>query len=333
MMYVEMLGHDGSFGYIKAVELAAATSIIHKRTGYLTCGAVLSPDHEFRFMLINQLQRDLASSNILEVCAALAGVVRLITGDMVATVVNDVGKLLTHQSDLVRKKAIIALHRLHQLDQSNISAEDLTVKLRRVLCDRDPSVMGASLCVIEKMTLKNPLPFKDLVPSLVSILKQIIEHRLPSEFDYHRLPAPWLQMKLIRILAILGKGDKSSSEGMYAILADTIKRADTGINAGFAVVYEVVKCVTTIYPNPQLLDGAANAISRFMESNNHNLKYLGVTGLSRIVKEHPKYAAQHQMAVVECLGDPDETLQRKVRGGGKGGVRGGEGGGQEANEP
>ena len=98
MMYVEMLGHDGSFGYIKAVELAAATSIIHKRTGYLTCGAVLSPDHEFRFMLINQLQRDLASSNILEVCAALAGVVRLITGDMVATVVNDVGKLLTHQS-------------------------------------------------------------------------------------------------------------------------------------------------------------------------------------------------------------------------------------------
>ena len=125
--------------------------------------------------------------------------------------------------------------------------------------------MGASLCVIEKMTLKNPLPFKDLVPSLVSILKQIIEHRLPSEFDYHRLPAPWLQMKLIRILSILGKGDKASSEGMYAILAETIKRADTGINAGFAVVYEVVKCVTTIYPNTQLLDGAANAISRFME--------------------------------------------------------------------
>jgi len=76
IMYVEMLGHDGSFGYIKAVELAAATSIIHKRTGYLTCGAVLSPDHEFRFMLINQLQRDLNSTSVLEVCAALNGVVR-----------------------------------------------------------------------------------------------------------------------------------------------------------------------------------------------------------------------------------------------------------------
>ena len=94
-------------------------------------------------MLINRLQRDLASENILDVCAALAAVVRLITTDMVATVVNDVTKLLAHGSDLVRKKAIIALHRLHQLDEGNISAEDLTGHLRRILCDRDPSVMGA----------------------------------------------------------------------------------------------------------------------------------------------------------------------------------------------
>ena len=51
LLYVEMLGHDGSFGYIKAVELAASSSIIHKRTGYLVCSACLSPEHEFRFMV------------------------------------------------------------------------------------------------------------------------------------------------------------------------------------------------------------------------------------------------------------------------------------------
>ena len=73
LLYVEMLGHDASFGYIKAVELSAATSIVHKLTGYLTCGCCLSPDHEFRFMLVNQLQRDLGSSNLLEVCGGLGG--------------------------------------------------------------------------------------------------------------------------------------------------------------------------------------------------------------------------------------------------------------------
>ena len=51
LLYVEMLGHDGSIGYIKAVELAASSSIVHKRTGYLVCAACLSPEHEFRFMV------------------------------------------------------------------------------------------------------------------------------------------------------------------------------------------------------------------------------------------------------------------------------------------
>lgn len=35
-IYVEMLGQDASFAYIKAVELCASTNIVLKKTGYLT---------------------------------------------------------------------------------------------------------------------------------------------------------------------------------------------------------------------------------------------------------------------------------------------------------
>ena len=80
----------------------------------------------------------------------------------------------------------------------------------------------------------------------------------------------------------------------------------------YAIVYECVKCITKIYPNSNLLDAAAEAISRFISSKSHNLKYLGVTGLAMIVETHPQYAAQHQFAVLDCLEDPDETLQRKT---------------------
>jgi AP-4 complex subunit epsilon-1 len=181
-----------------------------------------------------------------------------------------------------------------------------------LLIATDPSVMGASLILLHAMIVADPLPYKDLVPSFVSILKQIIEHRLPREFDYHRIPAPWIQLHLLRILAVLGRGDQQSSEGMYEILVDAMRRADTGINVGYAIVYETVKTITTIYPNPLLLDAAATAISRFIRSDSHNLKYIGIKGLATIVKDHPKYAADHQMAVIDCLEDPDETLKRKT---------------------
>eukprot|EP00934_Nitzschia_sp_Nitz4_P005930 Nitzschia sp. Nitz4//scaffold12_size214221//133382//136510//NITZ4_001512-RA/size214221-processed-gene-0.121-mRNA-1//1//CDS//3329535056//5920//frame0 len=312
LLYVEMLGHDASFGYIKAVEMAASASLYHKRTGYLVCAACLSPEHEFRFMLVNQMQRDMQSANVLEIGGGLQAATALITSDMVPAVSGEVTKLLDHASETVRKKAIIALHRFFQLAPDVVTEEELFEKVRKVLCDRDPSVMGSCLNVIEAMAVQEPIKFKDLIPSLVSILKQIGEHRLPSDYDYHRVPAPWMQMRLVRILSLLGQADAQASSGMYEILIDTMKKADVGINAGYAIVYECIKCITKIYPNTKLLDAAADAISRFIQSKSHNLKYLGVTGLAMIVETHPQYAAQHQMSVMDCLEDRDETLQRKT---------------------
>jgi AP-4 complex subunit epsilon-1 len=312
LLYVEMLGHDASFGYIKAVEMAASTSLYHKRTGYLVCGACLPPTHEFRFMLVNQMQRDLQSTNVLECSGGVLACTNLITSDMVPAVAGEVTKLLLHDSATIRKKSIVALHRFYQLADDVVTFNDLHTHLRKILCDRDPSVMGACLNVIEALSRQDAQPFKDLIPSLVSILKQINDHRLPSDYDYHRVPAPWIQIKLVRLLGVLGHADAQASAGVYEILLETLKKADTGINAGYAIVYECIQTIVSLYPNPRLLDAAAEAIARFMQSRSHNLKYLGVTGLALIVELHPQYAAQHQLAVLDCLEDPDETLQRKT---------------------
>eukprot|EP01138_Halocafeteria_seosinensis_P011248 gb/GECG01011490.1/.p1 GENE.gb/GECG01011490.1/~~gb/GECG01011490.1/.p1 ORF type:complete len:1111 (+),score=162.69 gb/GECG01011490.1/:1-3333(+) len=311
MLYVEMLGHDASFGYIKAVELTASPNLLEKRVGYLAACLCLSPENEFRIMLVNRLQQDMQSTNVLEICAGLTAATKLATNDMIPALLPLAEeKCLKHEQAIVRKKAIMLLHRFYQLDKTAIT--HLNEQLRRCLCDTDPSVMGASLHLFYDMAVEDPESYKDLVPSFVSILKQITELRLPNDYNYHKMPAPWIQMRLLRILATLGHGDKNSSEQMYEVLLEVMRRADTGINIGYAVVYECVRTVTSIYPNPTLLDAAASSIGRFISNENHNLKYLGVTGLASIVKDHPKYANEHQLTVIDCLQDTDDTLKRRT---------------------
>ncbi len=60
------------------------------------------------------------------------------------------------------------------------------------------------------------------------------------------------------------------------------------------------------------MSAAAVMISTFLKSSNHNLKYVGIDALSRIVRINSNYANEHQIAVIDCLEDPDETLKRKT---------------------
>ena len=53
LLYVEMLGHDASFGYIHAVQMTAGANLLHKKTAYLVSGQTLHPAHELRFMMVN----------------------------------------------------------------------------------------------------------------------------------------------------------------------------------------------------------------------------------------------------------------------------------------
>lgn len=54
----------------------------------------------------------------------------------------------------------------------------------------------------------NPADFKDLTGSFVTILRQVVGGKLPLDFNYHSIPAPWLQIQLLRILSLLGREDQ-----------------------------------------------------------------------------------------------------------------------------
>ncbi|KAK7835085.1 AP-4 complex subunit epsilon [Quercus suber] len=310
LVYIEMLGHDASFGYIHAVKMTHDDTLLLKRTGYLAVTLFLNDDHDLIILIVNTIQKDLKSDNYLIVCAALNAVCRLINDETIPAVLPQVVDLLGHQKEAVRKKAIMALHRFYHKSPSSVS--HLFSNFRKRLCDNDPGVMGATLCPLFDLITVDVNSYKDLVVSFVSILKQVAERRLPKGYDYHQMPAPFIQIRLLKILALLGSGDKLASEKMYTVVGDIFKKCDSTSNIGNAVLYECICCVSSIYPNPKLLEAAADVISRFLKSDSHNLKYMGIDALGRLIKISPEIAEQHQLAVIDCLEDPDDTLKRKT---------------------
>ncbi|XP_031097335.1 AP-4 complex subunit epsilon-like [Ipomoea triloba] len=310
LVYVEMLGHDASFGYIHAVKMTHDDNLLFKKTGYLAVTLFLNEDHDLIILIVNTIQKDLKSDNYLVVCSALNAVCKLINEDTIPAVLPQVVELLGHTKEAVRKKAVMALHRFYQKSPSSI--HHLISNFRKRLHDNDPGVMAAALCPLFDLIKSDINSYKDLVVSLVNILKQVAERRLPKSYDYHNMPAPFIQIKLLKILALLGSGDKKASENMFTIVGDVMRKCDLTTNIGSAILYECICCVSSIHPSPKLLESAADAISKILKTDNHNLKYLGIDALGRLIKISPEIAEQHQLAVIDCLEDPDDTLKRKT---------------------
>ena len=129
---------------------------------------------------------------------ALTAICKLVSGETISAVLPQVTELLSHPTDLVRKKAVMVLHRFYQRSPSAVA--HLLPRFRTALCDKarlrgrlglcvasrpsqrahappgareqDPSVMGASLCALYDLAAQDPAPYRNLVPSFVSILKQ-----------------------------------------------------------------------------------------------------------------------------------------------------------------
>jgi len=102
--------------------------------------------------------------------------------------------------------------------------------------------MSASLNYFHSVCKSSPAKYKDLASSFVVILKQVIEHKLPRDYDYHRMPAPWIQTKLMEILSFLGKDDKDTSSQIYEVIQMALKRSeDLAINIGHALAYQCIK--------------------------------------------------------------------------------------------
>ena len=92
----------------------------------------------------------------------------------------------------------------------------------------------------------------------------MLDHRLPKSYDYPRssraLPAPFIQIRLLKLLGLLAAGDEALSERLYPVLVDVLRKGDNGTMMGHALVYETVKTAAAIVPNPKLIEASRRGV-------------------------------------------------------------------------
>ncbi|KAI1235113.1 hypothetical protein IHE44_0002745, partial [Lamprotornis superbus] len=284
LIYCEMLGYESSFGYIHAIKLAQQGNLLEKR--------------------------DLQSTNLVEVCMALTVVSQIFPREMIPAVLPLIEDKLQHSKEIIRRKAVQALYKFYLIAPNQV--QHIHDKFRKALCDRDAGVMAASLHIYLQMIKENSSGYKDLTGSFVTILKQVVGGKLSADFNYHSVPAPWLQIQLLRILGLLGKDDPRTSELMYDVLDESLRRAEINHNITYAILFECVQTIYTIYPKSELLEKAAKCIGKFVLSPKINLKYLGLKALTYVIQQDPNLALQHQMTIIECLDHSDPIIKRET---------------------
>ncbi|KAF9219814.1 Adaptor protein complex AP-1 gamma subunit [Gyrodon lividus] len=313
LLYIHMLGSPAHFGQIECLKLVASPRFTDKRLGYLGIMLLLDENQEVLTLVTNSLKNDMNHSNMYVVGLGLCAFANIASEEMSRDLANEIEKLLGSSNTYIRKKA--ALCALRVIKKVPDLTDHFISKAKNLLTDRNHGVLLAAItlatemCQIDVNCLNE---FRNAVPLLVRNLKALVTTGYSPEHDVSGITDPFLQVKVLRLLRLLGKRDPRASETMNDILAQVATNTDSTKNVGNAILYETVLTVLDIEADSGLRVMAINILGKFLGNRDNNIRYVALNTLNKVVSMDTNAVQRHRNIILDCLRDGDISIRRRA---------------------
>jgi hypothetical protein len=188
----------------------------------------------------------------------------------------------------------------------------------RLLKDRHHGVLiGAmqllvSMCEVNSEVVVTLQSKSNVVPDLVRILKSLILSGFTPDHDVSGTTDPFLQVKTLRLLRMMGTGNQTASDQMADILAQVATNVEGNKNASNAILYECVQTIMGVQSMGGLRVLAINILGRFLSNRDNNIRYVALNMLAKVVAVDTQAVQRHRNTIVDCVKDSDVSIRRRA---------------------
>lgn len=189
-----------------------------------------------------------------------------------------------------------------------------TIRIIHLLNDQHMGVVTAAASLIESLVKKNPDEYKGCVSLAISRLSRVVTSSYTDlqDYTYYFVPAPWLSVKLLRLLQNYPPPDDHGTRGRLNECLETIlnkaqeppkSKKVQHSNAKNAVLFEAISLIIHMDSEPSLLVRACNQLGQFLSHRETNLRYLALESMCLLATSEFSHDAvkKHQETVINAL--------------------------------